>query len=507
MWLCGLTGLALLLATSPASANGTLQYWATLPTVEDGAPRACLIGKQEDDRPDLGRYRLYALDPGAPVAAAENVPLYRGDDCTVFFDIEMSAAAVASLLSGQLHVQLDVCERGSTGCTVGDPAVPALDEPVDTVLDEVWALVDASLGDLQDQVDAISAFAPQCGPSRALTSFDIGALEHGCSEPLATEAALDQESADRAAGDAALQAQLTAHVAADLDLSPGNELNTSLSFAPGTAALQLTDAGGALTADLSALEESGEVTAVAAGLAAHVAVDQDVDPTNELQTWSTLPGIPAGLADGVDNDTTYDGTDFAVSGQACSGTDKVTGIDANGQVTCAPDDAGGGQLVRVDNFEVTGRLCTSVTCTRPAQTVTTGGRSCTSSYHCTSTDIWGNCNGGHYDYTCARTGYAAGESQSAPSGTNYQVCGPTSGAGADKFLTACLQGSWEVAQKRCATPSVTSSCSVPGGSCTTTCSAHGGLCWPAAACTVAGASASDSDCTAYATAVCADPVY
>jgi hypothetical protein len=42
-------------------------------------------------------------------------------------------------------------------------------------------------------------------------------------------------------------------------------------------------------------------------------------------------------ADDIDTNTTYTGADFAVSGQACLGSDKVVGIDAAGQVVCAPD--------------------------------------------------------------------------------------------------------------------------------------------------------------------------
>ena len=34
---------------------------------------------------------------------------------------------------------------------------------------------------------------------------------------------------------------------------------------------------------------------------AHIAADGDLSSTNELQSWSTLPGIPAGFVDGVDN--------------------------------------------------------------------------------------------------------------------------------------------------------------------------------------------------------------
>jgi len=39
----------------------------------------------------------------------------------------------------------------------------------------------------------------------------------------------------------------------------------------------------------------------------------------------------------VDMDTTFDGTDFATSGQSCTGGQKATGVDASGNVICAVD--------------------------------------------------------------------------------------------------------------------------------------------------------------------------
>jgi len=39
----------------------------------------------------------------------------------------------------------------------------------------------------------------------------------------------------------------------------------------------------------------------------------------------------------ADSDTTFDGTDFALSGQSCSGGQKATGVDASGNVICAVD--------------------------------------------------------------------------------------------------------------------------------------------------------------------------
>lgn len=78
--------------------------------------------------------------------------------------------------------------------------------------------------------------------------------------------------------------------------------------------------------------------------------DADNDPTNELQTLSGVGSVDlsdsggsvpciditggAGLCDGVDDDTQYDGTDFATSGQSCDSGQVVVGIDANGNLIC-----------------------------------------------------------------------------------------------------------------------------------------------------------------------------
>jgi hypothetical protein len=53
--------------------------------------------------------------------------------------------------------------------------------------------------------------------------------------------------------------------------------------------------------------------------------------------WSGLSGVPAGFADGEDDDTTYAGADFALSNQSCPGNDKVHAIDSSGYVSCASD--------------------------------------------------------------------------------------------------------------------------------------------------------------------------
>ncbi len=91
---------------------------------------------------------------------------------------------------------------------------------------------------------------------------------------------------------------------------------------------------------------AGDVTSILAG--AGISSDGDAGDV----TVSILPSfqLPQACDDGqvtkwdgtrwecgADTDTQYDGTDFAVSNQACGPGDVVTGVDAAGNVTCAPD--------------------------------------------------------------------------------------------------------------------------------------------------------------------------
>ena len=71
---------------------------------------------------------------------------------------------------------------------------------------------------------------------------------------------------------------------ADNDSDPTNEYNTGASLSGTT--LNITDGGGTVTANLSALEESADIAQVASDLAAHTTADGDLSSTNELQTLS-----------------------------------------------------------------------------------------------------------------------------------------------------------------------------------------------------------------------------
>ena len=54
--------------------------------------------------------------------------------------------------------------------------------------------------------------------------------------------------------------------------------------------------------------------------------------SNQVARWNGSAWVCA-----EDIDTTYSGTDFAVSNQSCTGTQRVSGLDASGNVTCTDD--------------------------------------------------------------------------------------------------------------------------------------------------------------------------
>jgi hypothetical protein len=56
--------------------------------------------------------------------------------------------------------------------------------------------------------------------------------------------------------------------------------------------------------------------------------------TDYLPQWGSLVSMPAGFADGVDNDTTYSGSDFAVSNQSCGAGEFIYGLNALGGLLC-----------------------------------------------------------------------------------------------------------------------------------------------------------------------------
>lgn len=70
-----------------------------------------------------------------------------------------------------------------------------------------------------------------------------------------------------------------------------------------------------------------------------------------LVAWSELTGVPAGFADGVDHDTTYDGGDFALSGQECSFGTFAAGIDGVGDIICATPSSDAGTLDSLDSSQ------------------------------------------------------------------------------------------------------------------------------------------------------------
>jgi hypothetical protein len=64
--------------------------------------------------------------------------------------------------------------------------------------------------------------------------------------------------------------------------------------------------------------------------------------TGEVLAWDGSEWAPA-----PDADTTYDGTDFALSDQSCPAGEVVSAVNADGTVVCAPDADAGGDITGV----------------------------------------------------------------------------------------------------------------------------------------------------------------
>ena len=107
---------------------------------------------------------------------------------------------------------------------------------------------------------------------------------------------------------------------------------------------------------ISSMNEPSGVNCAAGGMNISVGFDYDNDTylsMNEIINtmyvcdgsdgvtttlpWNNISNIPNDLLDG-DNDTTYSGNDFAISGQTCSGTSMViSAIDVTGSIICVYD--------------------------------------------------------------------------------------------------------------------------------------------------------------------------
>ncbi|MCB9232292.1 MAG: hypothetical protein H6581_11555 [Bacteroidia bacterium] len=98
-------------------------------------------------------------------------------------------------------------------------------------------------------------------------------------------ATVDLSALEESADIAQVASDLQSHVTADGDLSSTNELNTSVTYT-GTN-LNVTDAGGTLTADLSSLEESADIAQVASDLTVTLHADGDLSSTNEFTGATT----------------------------------------------------------------------------------------------------------------------------------------------------------------------------------------------------------------------------
>ena len=120
----------------------------------------------------------------------------------------------------------------------------------------------------------------------------------------------------------------------DADNDPANEHNTSAQINGND--LEVTDGGGTVAADISSLATDVEV---GAAIAASAALDLDTDPANELQDWTTLPGIPADFADDVDD----------VDDADANATNELQNIE---QVLVVGNDANGNNIVNTGKIGI-----------------------------------------------------------------------------------------------------------------------------------------------------------
>jgi len=104
------------------------------------------------------------------------------------------------------------------------------------------------------------------------------------------------------------------------------------------------------------------------------------DPANGVD-WTRLKGVPGGFADGVDNDTTYSGANFATSNQDCPASQFASGINSSGALKCGVPAKGGLSVTVITSPTTTLCAFTDPTCsnsgtavaTCPEGTVLTGG--------------------------------------------------------------------------------------------------------------------------------------
>lgn len=78
---------------------------------------------------------------------------------------------------------------------------------------------------------------------------------------------------------------------------------------------------------------SGDVVAGVDAFGVVVCVEDATTTTSSID-WANVTAKPSGFADDVDNDTTYDGSDFALSDQACPSGEAVAAVDAGGTLVC-----------------------------------------------------------------------------------------------------------------------------------------------------------------------------
>lgn len=102
----------------------------------------------------------------------------------------------------------------------------------------------------------------------------------------------------------------------------------------GSSEVQVTLGGGDITAVTAGTGLTGGATTgdAAVAIAPSYRLPQGCSAPDVLAKWNGTGWVCA-----PDSDTTYDGTDFALSAQACATGEVVKGINATGNVVCAAD--------------------------------------------------------------------------------------------------------------------------------------------------------------------------
>ena len=162
--------------------------------------------------------RVTVLDDRGVLHFEPNVPLIRSggspDNCLVDFDVHFTPELLNALLNQEMFIKVEACGvpkgrnfEAATGsvCSPDDPAVLIVDEPLDTILDDVARHL-------------LGSYEAACPPGEALNKIDLDG-SHECTPEFALDTELEAERSERASADEALisniDAERTARMSAD----------------------------------------------------------------------------------------------------------------------------------------------------------------------------------------------------------------------------------------------------------------------------------------------------